>query len=165
VNNSRVSFRATNGQTTTLQGTILIEPDGTTRWTARSIKAGVEWLRPTAGSGNAITPEQVAVLVKYMAELPRPPIVTNDGKFGFQELPIQSMNIYLGGPGRTSVTRFFVRNTQMYVLPDGRVAPASLFANGMDADGNPLPPPPPNFRPAIPGSLAAIRLMPYEAGV
>ena len=145
----------------TLEGNMLTDAAGTSRWCAAAMD---EWLeRLAAGPGRPImTAQQAAVLLEHVGNLPVTP--RNAGRhtydFTFARLPDQTMFVN-GNPRSGGVLSAMTPGRGMlYILPDGRSATAAQAPNGIGPAPDYLPVTPSRaryFAPALPGSLNAIR--------
>ncbi len=163
---SLVHFRNTVGEETVLDGNVLKLPNRSTRWSSWALKEQAERWRTDRGSyGTPISPQQVTVLLKHLAEIPTEPMY-GQSRRSFSPIPLQQATVDLGGLGRPYVSINTSSAGRVRILADGRELLESQFPDGADRiTGLPIQRPPPTFKPDMPGSLAIIRIMPYEAMV
>jgi hypothetical protein len=160
IRDTSVVLQSGSGGQTQLQETILTLPNGQQRWSSQAIKAAVLSLQNVDGS--PATPMQTAAIALRMATFR----VIAGRPGSFPPVPIARLNIRrVSAANGAPLPPIYISDGSLgtEILPDGRAIPESAYKYGTDAAGLPKPPPPAAFRPALPGSLAAIALLPYEA--
>jgi hypothetical protein len=161
INDNDVVFAAGSGASIRLDGTVLRPLGQPAQWSSRALKHRIEAMRPAPNTyGRTLTAQQITVVLRHMRELPvqswsRPSSVEN-----FVAVPIEKLSLQYGLNSWATVQ---AKGQRLRIYPDGREVSESAFYYGTDADGNPLPAPTRRFKPAMPGSLAVIRWLPYQA--